>query len=55
MNLLQYKDLLAPAGVDEAVAFKLTRSDSGPWPVHRVAVPGGNPDLIPWSAPGGAS
>ncbi len=40
--------------IDEAVTFRLTRSNSGRWRVHQVAVPGGHPDLIPWSAPKGA-
>ena len=42
-------------GIDEAVTFRLTRTATGRWRVHQVAVPGGDPDLIPWSAPGGAS
>ncbi|MDJ0496707.1 MAG: hypothetical protein QNJ89_02680 [Acidimicrobiia bacterium] len=41
-------------GIEEAVTFRLSRSDSGRWRVHQVAVPGGDPELIPWSAPNGA-
>lgn len=37
------------------VTFRLTRTDTGRWRVHQVAVPGGDPDLIPWSAPGAES
>lgn len=42
-------------GIDVAATFRLTRTAAGRWRVHQVAIPGGDPDLIPWSAPGAES
>jgi hypothetical protein len=41
--------------VDDPVTFRLTRSGTGRWRVHQVSVPSGDPALVPWSVPGGAS
>jgi len=42
-------------GIEGDVVFRLEATPTGRWRVKQVIVPGGDPELLPWSVPSGAS
>lgn len=42
-------------GIEGDVEFRLRATPTGRWRVRQVIVPGGDPEVIPWSVPGEAS